>query len=319
MTDRNNDNGLFWHKFLYEINRATASLFYLLQGMETVRKEELAAYDIVKPAQRPFAPCFAKLSYLPVPLSMSGTGFDLNYVLRREGEAEQMAFKGWVEQVYFLWESQFRNQLKERLRGADIIRPEGDAIGDFRLVRNDLIHNDGVASSEYSGKCRVLNWFTPGEPIIIGTRHVLDFLNQMGFLTRTPGFLDDGSAAAWTIFPGMERELAKRPAPNLISFRMSIDNQLEDGSSWHVASVVFENGVFANIPVYYADDGKSLAEHIEFLSESFIDGDGNLVLATGIMKDREILYKEAVIALSGRGHKIEGLGVPGPAFRIRKD
>ena len=94
---------------------------------------------------------------------MSGIGFDPNSVLEREGEAEQLAFKGWVEQVYFLWESQFRNELKDAHEGPGIIRPEGDAIGDFRLIRNDLIYNNGVASKEYSGTCEFSSGSTPAK------------------------------------------------------------------------------------------------------------------------------------------------------------
>ena len=310
--------GYLWHSFLYEVNKATASLMYLLQGMESVRNSELSPYNELPPSQQQFAACFPKLSYVVVPLSMSGIGFDHNSVLEREGEAEQLAFKGWVEQVYFLWESRFRNELKDAHEGPGIIRPEGDAIGDFRLIRNDLIHNNGEASEEYSGRCRILNWFKPGDDIVLGMRHVFDFLNQMGFMTKMPGYLDDGANASWTIFPGMEDDFASIPAPRLVSLRIEMDKQLDDGSSWHVASVVFENGVFGNFPVAYPADGSSVPERMEFFGKTRIDEDGNLHFANGRVKDRESLYQEAVAALLGKGLKIEGLGVPGPPFRIRR-
>ena len=317
MGERQRNAGLLWHSFLYEINRVTASLMYLLQGMESVRNSELPPYNNLPPVQQQYAACFPKLSYVDVPLSMSGIGFDPDEVLKREGEAEQLAFKGWVEQVYCLWESRFRNELKGSFRGPGIIRPEGDPIGDFRHIRNDLIHN-GVASEGESGKCTVLTWFKPGERIVLGMRHVFDFLNQMGFMTKMPGFLDNGPAAAWTLYPGMEKDLAGRPVPRLVSLRTSMDKELDDGSSWHVVSVVFENGVFVNIPVQYDDDGSSPRQRIEFFNKTFIDWDGNLRFANGRVKDRKSLYREAVVALLGKGPKIEGLGVPGPAFRFKK-
>ena len=40
-------------------------------------------------------------------------------------------------------------------------------------------HN-AIASEEETGKCKVLRWFKPGEPMILGMRHVFDFLNQLG-------------------------------------------------------------------------------------------------------------------------------------------
>ena len=318
MASRQRGMGSLWHSFLYEVNLATASLMYLLQGMESVRYSELRPYSKLPPSQQQFAACFPKLPYVVVPLSMSGIGFDLNSVLEREGKAEQLAFKGWVEQVYFLWESRFRNELRDALEGPSIIRPEGDAIGDFRLIRNDLIHNNGVASEKYSGKCRILNWFKPGDNITLGMRHVLDFLNQIGFITTTLGFLDNGAVASWTIFPGMEDDLASIPAPRLVSLRIEMDNQLDDGSSWHVASVVFENGVFCNFPIAYPADGTPVPDRIEFFGKTRIDEDGNLRFANGNIKDRESLYQESIAALLGKGTKIEGVGVPGPRFRVRR-
>ena len=258
MGEGRNDRSLLWHSLLYEVNKATASLMYLLQGMESVRISELSPYNKLPPVQQQYAACFPKLSYVDVPLSLSGIGFDANDLLKREGEAEQLAFKGWVEEVYFLWENRFRNDVKESFEGPDIIRPEMEVIGDFRLIRNDLIHNKGVASEDNSGKCTVLKWFGPGERIVFGMRHVFDLLNQMAFMTTMPGFLAHGPAAAWTVFPGMENSLENRPVPRIVSLRTSMDKELEDGSSWHVVSVVFENGVFVNIPVHYSSDGSSL-------------------------------------------------------------
>ena len=89
--------------------QATASLLFLLQGMETVRARELTPYNALPAVQKTYAACFAKIAYLGVPLSMSGPNSDPNCILRREGEAEQLAFKGWVEQVYnCVWDARYR-------------------------------------------------------------------------------------------------------------------------------------------------------------------------------------------------------------------
>ena len=320
MGKKQRDVSLVWHSFLYDVNRATASLMYLLQGMESVRNSELAPYNNWSPTQRQFAACFPKLPYTSVPLCVSGPGFDLNDVLSREGEAEQLAYKGWVEQLYnHIWESGYRNDLKAAHEGRGIIRPEGVPIGDFGHIRNDLIHNRGVASEKESGKCTVLKWFKPGEEIVLGMRHVFDFLNQMGFMTKMPGFLSHGPNAAWTVFPGMEDDLKKGATPKLVSIRTSADKTQDDGSSWHIVSVVFENGVFTNIPVEYPNDGSSPADRIEFFNKTRVDKEGNLCFANGLVRDRGSLYAEAVDTLFGKSRKIEGLGVPGPSFRIRRD
>ena len=319
MREGKTDIRLLWSSLLYEVSRATASLMYLLQGMESARNSELPAYKALPPAQKQFAACFPKLPYVDVPLSLSGITFDLEELLKREGEAEQLAFKGWIEQVYnCIWESRYRNELKESLGGSDITRPQGDPIGDLRLIRNDLIHNGGVASVNNIGKCRTLKWFKPDESIILGMHHVFDFLNQMAFMSRDAGFHDDGANASWSVFPGMEETLTNRPTPKLVSLRTTFDKELEDGSTWHVVSVVFENGVFVNIPVDCPPDDRPLRTRIESINKTRIDKDGNVRFPNGIVKDRVSLYREAVDALLNRGPKLEGRGVPGPAFRFRR-
>ena len=315
----NKDMSLLWHSFLYEVNRATASLMYLLQGMESVRISELSPYNQLPPVQQQYAACFPKLSYVDVPLSLSGIPFDPNDMLKRGGESEQLAFMGWVEQVYnCIWESRYRNEMRDSLEGPDTIRPQADPIGDFRLIRDDLVHNGGVASADKTGKCTVLKWFEPGDRIVLEMHHVFDFLNQMTFMTTMPGFLADGAAAAWVVFPDMEDTIRNRPVPRLVSISTSMDKQLEDGSTYHVVSVVFENGVFVNIPVAYPPDGSSVQERIRFFNKTFIDEDGNLRFANGRVKDRESLYREAIDALFKKGPKIDGIGVPGPWFQFRK-
>ena len=205
---------LLWHSFLYDVNRATASLLYLLQGMEAVRASELAPYTRLPPAQKTYAACFSKVSYVAVPLTLSGPSFDLNEVLRREGEAEQLAFKGWVEQVYnCIWDSRYRNDLKTMTEGRDAIRPEGDPLGDLRRIRNDLVHKGAVASADGAGKCAVLTWFKPGEIMVLGMRHVLDFLNQMGFMTTLPRVPLPRPCRFVDHLPGHGRSPRRRPRP----------------------------------------------------------------------------------------------------------
>ena len=316
----NNEISELWHAFQYDLYQATASLLYLLQGMQTVRALELAPYNALPAVQRTYSSCFPKVSYVDVPLSLSGPSFDLNHILRREGKAEQMAFKGWVEQVYnCIWEGKYRNDLKTMFEGHGTIRPKGDPIGDLRRIRNDLVHNAAVASAAETGKCKVLRWFRPGETMVLGMRHVLDFLNQMGFMTKLPGFLPHGPAATWILFPNMEEALRSAPAPDLVSLRISFERELPDGSTLHFASVVFENGVFVDVLIPYGANQQSLRERIDWINETRIDQRGNLRFPDGTVKDRQALYGEAINALLNRGPKIEGVSVPGPPFRFKRE
>ena len=308
-----------WHSMTYEIYRATASLMYLLQGMETVRDRELPSYNRLPPAQQQDLACFPKLSYVDVPPSLSGIPFDPNDVLKREGEVEQMAFKGWVEQIYhYTWESQYRNELKRAVEAPNPIRPEADVIGDFGHIRNDLIHNHGFASAKETGRCKSLMWFKPGENMILGMRHVFDFLNQMGMMSSFPVARADGSVAGWTVSPHLEDKLRNRPTPAIVSLRAWMDKMLEDGSTYHVIGVVFENGVFVNIPIHHPPQSRAVRERIKFFKQTRVDKNGDVRFADGSIKSRGPLYQEAVDALLGKGPKIEGVGLAGPWLKFRK-
>ena len=317
MEQRDYSSTQVMQSFLYEVNRATASLMYVLEGVEAVRNRELPRYNAWPPFQQQDLVVSPRLSYIDVVPCLSGAPFDPADVLEREGEAEQLAFRGWVEQVFnALWDSQYRNALKRSFNGPGVIPPELDALGDFRLIRNDLVHKHAIASSGGTGKCVVLKWFTVGDRMILGMHHVFDFLNQMAMLSDWPVVTPDGAAAHWSVHHQLEDALRNRTDPKVVSLRLWPD-QLEDGSTFHVVSVVFSNGVFCNIPVQHGTEGTSAAEPGEFFSRTTIDGDGNVRFAYGQVKDRKVLYGEAIDVLFGRGQRIEGKGIPGPWIRIR--
>ena len=98
-------------------------------------------------------------------------------------------------------------------------------MGDFRQIRHDLVHS-GSATKEHSGKCRTLNWFKPGEQMILTTDHVLDFLNQMGFL-KPPTFLIvpiGHQIVSWTLLPNAVKPTSlEGEQVRLISGRMDVD------------------------------------------------------------------------------------------------
>ena len=127
MTDDQPDRSQIWNLLSYKTLHATASLMYLLQGMELVRGRILPAYNGYPPNIRHGAVCPPELSYVDVPLVDNGPGFDLSEVLGREGEAEQLAFKAWVEETYnIVWESDLRNAVKASFAANDAIRPRAE-------------------------------------------------------------------------------------------------------------------------------------------------------------------------------------------------
>ena len=294
---------------------------YLLQGLEQVRAATKQACD--HPSETPIAMNYnyPKPSYCAVIPVLYGSDLDTITLLSRHGEAEQLAYKGWVEQVYnIVWDSQHRNKLRDSLEGSEIIRPEMDAIGDFRRIRNDLIHGHGIARSRETGKCKVLKWFNPGEVILLRVGHVYDFLNQMGMLSSFPVSADDKNCCImWK--PHGDREEALRtiaPTPDLVSLRTSFVKKMENGSDFYAVIVVFENGVFMSKPIELPPDGRSNPERYEFMLKTHVDEHGNVRFANGTIMKRDTLYAEAVDVQFGKGPKHNLGGVPGPWYQFKK-
>ena len=303
--------------FIYDVNRATASLMFVLQGMQYVRDRELPKYDALPPFQQQDLVVSPSLPYLDLELGLSGAPFDPHDVLCREGEAEQLAFQGWVEKIFnMLWEGRYRSELKKAFTGPGVIPPELAPVGDLRRLRNDLVHKRAVATRKGSGQCVVLKWFQPGEPMIFRIWHVFDFLNHMGMLSDVPAFTAEGAVSRWSVGRRSEDALRSSSVPDIVSLRVSTDRHLADGSSNHLVSLVFANGVYANVPVHYPADGTSAAERVASMDLTCLDSDGNLLFSNGQAKDREVLYGEAIDVLFGKGQRIEGMGIPGPWVRF---
>ena len=135
-----------------------------------------------------------------------------------------MAYKGWIAETYGLWENRCRNELKDAVNEAGI-RPEMEAFGDLRRIRNDLLHS-GTASAEWCGQCSTLKWFQPGERMVFGIGNVLDFLNQTGVLSQ-PHALVYNDTASCTLSFSRDRDelLAWSPTPRLVSVRTHNDGK----------------------------------------------------------------------------------------------
>ena len=82
------------HKtFEHEVVKTTAKLLYLLQGIETIRDPN--------PSSAPTTAFPGAASLRTSPLVTVG---NLGEFLRQDGEVEQLVFKGWVQEVYRIWE-----------------------------------------------------------------------------------------------------------------------------------------------------------------------------------------------------------------------
>ena len=213
-----------WDGLSYEINRATASLLCLLRGMEAVRDYALPWYNNLREDQRrgiPIPP-----SYLATAPVLTGPSLDLTDSVGAGGETEQLAFTGWIEELYnTIWEGQYRKQLEDALKSQGVVldRVNNQTLGDIRLIRNDLVHNRRIANR--SARCEVLKWFAEGDHMSLRIAHVLDFLNHMGLLPgHQPTISTDYSIANWTSTV-REDDLLRLPTPNIVSVRVTFPQE----------------------------------------------------------------------------------------------
>ena len=290
--------------FLYDVTKATVALFYLLQGMEIASRLYLESPDEQGNQQVSMAgPILAHLKIFPAVSTMGPE------MLGPNGEAVQLVFKSWGADIFGKWEKS--RSKTEDLIGDDGIRVQVDCMGDFGHIRNDLIHS-GSATKEHSGKCKVLKWFKPGEQIILTTDHVLDFLNQMG-LIKPPTFLNSPNGhriVSWMLVPDAAKTASLgEEQVRIISARMNVDTDGEQGSRRYMMSCVFSDGVFGEGPVEVP------LEPEEYLA-GYVDKDGNIAFPGGQALGAEKLYDACYGFLTGdRG---EGPGIFGPDAQYTK-
>lgn len=229
--------GRAWAEFQHEVMVATSAAFSLLGGIRALSQ------GVPLPAPRTgHAGIGFKVRGYP---SVFGDEA-MREPFKADGPLERFVLKAWVVEVYDLWESRHRNVLGALRR--EWIRPEQPVLGDLGLIRNGLVHG-GSAKKEHVGKCKVLRWFRLGEPMQVRFRHVMDFLNQMGWLDESARVVGESSSVrgfTWIIDRDSEVE---DPPPGLVSVRPLVDPSCDDPIYRYGVSYVFENGVFGMTPM----------------------------------------------------------------------
>lgn len=296
---------LVMSSLLCGVLQATTMLLFLLSGISTNRRKQYVAPGVASPLDLPGLPGIC--------LSPCINQVPDDELYGPTGAAAQMAFTGWIAEVFAIWENPYRKELKDSL-GPGAIPPEMNAFGDLRHIRNDLLHNNATASADHCGKCTTLRWFAPGEPMVFAVRHALDFLNQTGVLSLRGFAYDEESSCQFSTYHDPDTLLNWRPAPKLVSVR-TLDDGRDEDSPWKGVTVVFDNGLFGNVPFLFSDE-----RHWASCGDAGIDCDGNLVFASGDRVGSTELYRNVVMGLqsSGDGSEQPRRPVAGPAIRFRR-
>lgn len=302
-----------WTSFLHEVRDATSMLMYALAGIEVYQHDSPSAPGSVNyPVSVMSGIC----------LSSMLSGVDYHNFLGSAGLAVQLAYKGWIEHIYGLWENTYRNKSQGVLKVLtdDAIRPETDVLGDLRQIRNDFVHG-GAATANRSGNCSVLKWFSTGEQIVINFNHVLDLLNQIGALQPRTSLVSlngaETRAHTWNLFSDEKTLRAWSPEPILVSVRTS-----EGPTAGTLGvSVVFDNGVFGQIPLTFAMQSFSHNINVAKINKVAISADGKrLIIGEGTLSvAAHQLYANCLIGYFRPEQGVQGPGMGSPRFRFRRD
>ena len=181
-------------------------------------------------------------------ISLALEGFDAKEIQR---DREQLLYRGWIDSIYQTWEEK-RNKMKKLMSVLehDII---DDVMGDIRLIRNTLIHCNGIVGKKgckifggpKSEGCQILKWFRKGDKIVLEMRHVLDIMHHMGVLRcQSMQFYTQGSSPPppkkhiWELIENRDLILKsyQRKIVSVIPTKLTNDEYL--------IKVLFDNGVF---------------------------------------------------------------------------
>ena len=278
-----------WSEFAYDVLEATLNLFVLLAGTEVQHQQVQRTHSHLPLESRKSQRSFSGPSYVDSRAVVHG--FDMFEITQRSGRAEQLGYKGWITEVYGCWEDRYRDKLRDALRAlpmiSDTIRPEVDVLGDLRHIRNDIVHNGGVASEEHMGKCSVLRWCSPGQKIILDITHVFDVLHQLHLTNSTSAHtrkMPDGTLGMALWSPPSIEALRQRQ-PKIASMRSRIDNRFDTEEFCVVLDLMYSNGISGSIAfqVWQTEMEASEEELRRLAKEATVTSDGNDVVVPGLV------------------------------------
>jgi len=121
----------------------------------------------------------------------------------RGGRYSVILSQAWASSVYAAWEHHFRTTISEAI-GCPRDELSSDAMGDLRLVRHDIEHELGIATSANSGRCLKLHWAEIGELIVIGPSRIEEFMRLMEVeiaAWRSQMNSVEGNTKRWSVSP----------------------------------------------------------------------------------------------------------------------
>ena len=217
---------------------STHKLFYLLEGVETTYRRYLS--DGV---ERGFGQAHGPSKLIVAPMSsIDDRRYSADEEYGLEGRLAQLAYVGWVAEVAGRWEK-WRKKYSGWESGKSGVK--ADLMGDFVWMRNDLLHNGGIATKENTGKCKILKWFNPDDQMVLRLNHVLEFLHHLGVWPHGLISAVTNRIIHWVVREQTLDDLARRMAfaPSATSFAVRKESHHISGKPSLLLSVIYEDGV----------------------------------------------------------------------------
>lgn len=138
------------------ISEELATTQVAIGSLRVVAHRTLAEFDAVedKHATRLLGSDVPGSGWIPVVQGIEGARSFVADVAEG-GRMHRRLTQQWIVTVYTGWESEFRVRIAAA-RGVDEGSVRAEFFGDLRHLRNDIVHNRGVASREHSTKCKAV-------------------------------------------------------------------------------------------------------------------------------------------------------------------
>jgi hypothetical protein len=170
-------------EFAQFLNDAAATHHFARRGLRLAREEFAQQWAA---AGQPDADYFIGRGEPGTPESLAWVRLPQREVpatLADDGPVAMALGHQWAVSVFTQWEHNFRPRLSAA-QNVPLEDLRDDLMGDIRLLRNDIVHHRGVATANNAGRCKVLRWFHPGEPILITIDLVAAFMERAGLTFR---------------------------------------------------------------------------------------------------------------------------------------
>ena len=300
--------------FIIQVCESTMKLMYLLEGMELMQNRRTDRERAL------YGPSLSVLNVVPNIVRFGA--YDLEEELGIGGRVAQLAYKGWVTEVYGFWEDHTRRKPRQDAEESGEIGwidLRNDIMGDLGYIRQDMVHNHGRASQANIGRCKVLKWFQPGQEMEMNIRHVMEFMHRMGCWRVNMAVLDrqNNKVANWLVPEDKKATLDKHVQRKVVSYLTDVQ-QHPDGSRYGLLfNVLFDDGITGCLALEFntEQEAQEAKHEVEMHARAMLDEVAHATLPDGRMYDLSEWYAQiAEMCLDNEPNT----PLWGPAFQFRE-